>query len=200
MVVVAPSHRKQWGIRQKMNFFIFHGIYGNPKENWFPWLKQELEIKGFEVIVPKFPTPFDQSLESWLRTIAKYEDKINEETVLIGHSLGAAFILDFLEIRNKKIKAAFLVAGFHKLLNNEFNELNKTFVGRDFDWQKIKDNCNKFFVVASDNDPYIPIEIAEEMAKLLNAELKIIHNGGHLNKKAGFDKFPFILNVVHTFK
>jgi len=30
-----------------MNFFIFHGIYGNPEENWFPWLKKELEKKGF---------------------------------------------------------------------------------------------------------------------------------------------------------
>jgi len=37
-----------------MNFFIFHGIYGHPEENWFPWLKkestrrllQELEVFG----------------------------------------------------------------------------------------------------------------------------------------------------------
>ena len=46
-----------------MNFFIIHGIYATPEANWFPWLKKELESRGNEVIVPKFPTPLDQSLE-----------------------------------------------------------------------------------------------------------------------------------------
>ena len=179
-----------------MNFFIIHGIYGNPEENWFPWLKKELENENYEVIVPKFPTPINQSLESWLRVISKYEGKINEDTVLIGHSLGAAFILDYLEIKNKKIKAAFLVAGYHKLLDNEFYELNKTFVYRDFKWEKIKSNCKKFFVIASDNDPYIPLSTNEELANILGAELKVIHNGGHLNAKAGYEKFPLLLELV----
>jgi len=179
-----------------MNFFIFHGIYGHPQENWFPWLKKELEIRGFEVIVPKFPTPLNQSLESWLRTIANYEDKINDETIMIGHSLGAAFILDYLDIKNKKIKAAFLVAGYFKLINNEFDEMNRSFVGRDFNWPKIKKNCSKFFVIGSDNDQYIPLEATKEMAKMLDAELKIVHNGGHLNAKAGFTSFPVLLKTI----
>jgi predicted alpha/beta hydrolase family esterase len=44
------------------NIFIIHGSYGNPDENWFPWLKKELEQEGHKVFVPKFPTPEDQSL------------------------------------------------------------------------------------------------------------------------------------------
>ena len=179
-----------------MSFFIIHGIYGHPKENWFPWLKQELENKGYEVIVPKFPTPFNQSLESWLKVFSNYENNINEETVLIGRSLGAAFILNYLEKRNEKIKAAFLIAGYHKLLNNQFYELNKSFVYKEFDWEKIKENCGKFFVISSDNDEYIPLETSKELANLLHAELKIIHNGGHLNKKAGFEKFPQLLDAI----
>ena len=178
-----------------MNFFIFHGIYGHPDENWFPWLKEELESMGFEVTVPKFPTPIGQSLESWLKVIEKYEENVGEGTILIGHSLGASFILSFLE-RNKKIKAAFLVAGYHKKLDNEFRELNKTFVEKDFDWEKIKKNCEKFFVIASDNDPYIPLETSRELAGMLNTELVVIRNGGHLNKKAGFLEFPALLDSI----
>ena len=179
-----------------MNFFIIHGVYANPDANWFPWLKKELESRGFEMIVPKFPTPLNQSLESWLRTIEKYENKIKDETIMIGHSLGAAFILDYLDIKNKKIKAAFLVAGYFKLINNEFDEMNRSFVGRDFNWPKIKENCSKFLVIGSDNDRYIPLEATKEMAKMLGAELKIVNNGGHLNKKAGYDKFPLLLDLI----
>ena len=179
-----------------MNFFIIHGVYANPGANWFPWLKKELESRDFEVIVPKFPTPFDQSLESWLRTIKNYEEKITNETILIGHSLGTAFILNYLEKTNKKIKAAILVAPFHKLLGIEYDELNKTFVGKEFNWEKIKNSCNKFFVFASDNDEYIPFEITEELTKNLNAEITLVPNGGHLNKKSGYDIFPLLLDCI----
>lgn len=179
-----------------MNFIIIHGVYGNPEENWFPWLKKELEGQGYEVIVPKFPTPLDQSLESWLRVFSHYEEKINEETVLIGHSLGAAFILNYLERTNKKIKASILVAGYHKLIENQFKELNMTFVGKEFSWEKIRQSCGKFFVFAGDNDEYIPLDIANELSKNLNAELNIVHDGGHLNKKAGYEDFPLLLETI----
>lgn len=180
-----------------MNFLIIHGVYANPSSNWFPWLKKELESKSYEVLVPKFPTPFDQSLESWMRIIARFEYKINEETVLIGHSLGAAFILNYLEQTSKKIKATFLVAGFHKPLGIQHDEINKTFINKEFDWDKIKNNCKKFFVIASDNDEYISLDISRELAQNLDVELKIIHKGGHLNKEAGYDNFPLLLERIY---
>jgi len=179
-----------------MNFIIIHGVYANPNSNWFPWLKNELEKKEFKVIVPKFPTPLNQSLESWLRTIAKYENKITDETVLIGHSLGAVFILNYLEKTNKKIKAAFLVAGFHKMLGSPYDKLNKSFIDKKFDWERIKMSCNKFFVFGSDNDEYISIDITKELAKNVNGDLRIIQNGGHLNKAAGFVNFPQLLETI----
>lgn len=179
-----------------MNFIIIHGVYANPNSNWFSWIKKELENKGFEVIVPKFPTPINQSLESWLRAISKHEDKITNETVLIGHSLGAAFILKFLEKTNEKINAAFLVAGFFKLVGSPYDENIKSFFDNEFDWGKIRKNCGKFFVIGSDNDEYIPIGITNQMAKNLGAELKIIHNGGHLNEQSGYDKFPDLLEAI----
>ena len=51
------------------NAIIIHGTYGNPDENWFPWLKIELEKIGYQVYVPTFPTPENQNLEAWLKII-----------------------------------------------------------------------------------------------------------------------------------
>ena len=180
-----------------MNFFIFHGVYASPNANWFPWLKSELDSEGFEVIAPVFSTPLNQSLESWLRTMEKYESKINGETVLIGHSLGAAFILSFLEKTRSKIKAAYLVAGFHKPLDTPYDKLNKSFIDKKFDWSRIKNNCGKFYLFASDNDQYIPLEVSRELAGNVNGELTVIHEGRHLNKEAGFEKFPQLLGSIN---
>lgn len=177
--------------------FIIHGTMGNPKENWFPWLSKELQKLGCRVFVPKFPTPDNQNLKSWIGTFKKYETEINETTIFIGHSLGSAFILNLLERINNPIKAAFLISGFIGLLaKKEFDELNKTFTDKDFNWKNIKMNCKKFYVINSDNDLYVSLKKGRELTKSLDTELIIIKNAGHINKESGYVKFDFLLNKI----
>jgi len=182
-----------------MNAFIIHGSFGSPEENWFPWLKAELEKLGVEVFVPRFPTPEGQNLENWLKVFEEFEGKINEETVFVGHSLGPAFILNVLEGLNKKVKAAFFVAGFLGSLGNaEFDEINKTFAVGEFDWEKIKANCGKFFVFYSDNDPYVSREKALELAGNLGVEAELVQGAGHFNEAAGYTKFGILLERIKS--
>ncbi len=176
------------------NIFIIHSSFGNPEENWFPWLKEELEKDGHNVFVPKFPTPENQSLNSWLGVFKKFESKVDENTILIGHSLGPAFILTLLE--TKRVQACFFVSGFLGFLNNpEFDEINKTFM-KEFNWENITSNCKIFNVYHSDNDPYVPSIKAEELAKKLETEVKIIENAGHFNTSSGYDKFIKLLEDI----
>lgn len=179
------------------NVFIIHGAYGNPEENWFPWLKSELEKLGCRVFVPKFPTPENQSLENWLKVFEEYKQYLNEDSIVVGHSLGPVFLLNILEKLDKPIKAAFFVSGFVGLLENpEFDNINKSFVDKNFDWQKIKQNCKKFYVFHSDNDPYVPLEKAEQLAKNLGVDVILVKNAGHFNEKAGYTKFELLLEKV----
>jgi hypothetical protein len=177
--------------------FIIHGAYGNPKENWFPWLKEKLEELNHKVIIPKFPTPENQSLENWNNVFEEYEDQIDEDSIFVGHSLAPAFILSILERIDISIKGVFFVSGFLKLLGDEtFDVINKTFVDKDFDFIKIKQNCKKFFVYHSDNDPYVPIKCAYELADKLNVKLKIIPNAGHFNSEAGYTQFEELFEEI----
>ncbi len=179
--------------------FFIHGSYGNPQENWFPWLKTELEKLGQEVFVPKFPTPEHQSLESWMKLFEPYLRQIDNDTIFVGHSLGPAFILSVLEKLSlaKPIKACFFVSGFVGLLGNpDFDSVNRTFVDKKFEWDKIKRNCHKFQVYHSDNDPYVDLSHGEQLAKLLGVKLTIIPNAGHFNTKAGYTKFERLLDDI----
>ncbi|MEK6937790.1 MAG: alpha/beta hydrolase [Nanoarchaeota archaeon] len=174
-----------------MKFFIIHGAYGHPGENWFPWLKEKLEENGHEVFIPTFPTPENQTLENWLNVFSQY--KVNENTIFIGHSLGVPFILSLLE--NFKAKACFLVAGFCTLPENQFKEGMRTFV-KDFDYQKIRKNCKKFYVYHSNNDPYVQLFKGEELAEKVRAKFTLIDNAGHFNEKAGYLQFQKLLTDI----
>lgn len=179
------------------NAFIIHGAYGSPEENWMPWLKKNLESLGYTVYTPFFPNPPLQNLNNWLKVFKEYADKINEETILIGHSLGVSFILRILEKSQKKVKASFLVSGFITSLNNLiFDLVNKTFYEKPFNWKKIKSTSSKFFIFHSDNDPYVPFGKAEELAEKLKSQIILVKGGGHLNTKQGYTKFELLLNKI----
>ncbi len=175
------------------NVFIFHGGYGHPNENWFPWLKQELEKRGYQVFVPHFPTPENQSLESWREVFQPYEKFLDADSILIGHSIGAGFALRLLE--KYRAQKTIIVAGFVEVFpeNAQFN--TASFVGHPFDWETIRKNCPEFFIFHADNDPYIPLVRAENMARHLHANLNVVPGAGHFNEKAGYVKFEKLLEL-----
>lgn len=174
--------------------FIIHGVGGHPGENWFPWLHDKLQEHGHKVIVPQFPTPEGQTLENWLAILKNYANDLTHESILIGHSLGGAFILNVLE--HYSIHAAFLVAPVFGILNNDFDDGMRTFTQREFDWPTILDNCPHFEIFHSENDPYVPLLRTTELSRHLNTPITLISGGGHLNASAGFTKFELLLEKI----
>ena len=180
-----------------MTAFIFHGTAGDPQENWFPWLRSELENKGLEAIVPKFPSPDGQSLETWLKVLEPHRSKITPETILIGHSLGGLFALKLLENLVQPVYLTVLVATPIGVGTIKNYAADKAFAnGFNFNWDKIKQNSKNLIVYHSDNDPYVSLENGQELAKHLGVELTFIPNAGHFNKAAGYTKFEDLLKIL----
>jgi len=133
-------------------------------------------------------------LESWNKTWQPYEKHINEESILIGHSLGVAFGLGLIE--RHKIHAAFFVATAWGVTGNEFDPVMGEIANQPFDFEQINNNCNHFEIMHADNDPYLPVERAETLASNLNIEAEIIEGAGHFNEKAGYTEFPLLLEKI----
>ena len=184
----------------KTNVFIFHGTEGYPEENWFPWMKEKLEAKGCNVIVPQFPTPpiVPAKISEWFNVLKNYEQYINEDTILIGHSLGGVFTLRILEKLENPVKAVFLTGtpiGVKPIL---YYDRDSSFCGFDFDWENIRTKARHFDVFHSDNDPYVSLENGKQLAKELGVPLTFIPNAGHFNVKAGYLTFPELLTKIET--
>jgi uncharacterized protein len=174
-----------------MRYFLIHGTGGNPDETFYPYLKKNLQG---EVIAPQLPSPEKQSLESWLKAFKPYEKRVDEETVFIGRSIAPAFILRLLERCEKKVGACFLIAGFcSDIGSDDFRPLIKSFLG-EFNWEKIRNNCGKFFVYSADNDPYVPIANGKELAEKLGAKLIVVKGAEHF----WMTEFPQLLKDIKS--
>jgi predicted alpha/beta hydrolase family esterase/ADP-ribose pyrophosphatase YjhB (NUDIX family) len=182
-----------------MNYFIIHGSGGNPYENWFPWLREELTSKNKEVIVPQFPIEQNQTYENWSKILKTYLDMglINEHTVFIGHSLAPVFIMRFLIENQVKVTGVISVSGFNKLLNHPIDEVNKTFITEYKKIEEITEHTKFIYCIYSDNDPYIDKEELEKFAFYTKAEKTCIKGGGHFNTVAGYRRFDYILKVIN---
>lgn len=176
--------------------FVFHGVGGHSKENWFPWLKESLEAENHQVIVPDLPHPDHPTLTEWINDFKQHEELMDENTIFVGHSLGGAFALRLLEKAQKPIRATFLIASVWGVMGNQFDPLMTTFTVPPYDWNSIKQRSKFFSVIHSDNDPYIRLSQAEELAKNLGITLTLIKGGGHFNEAAGYRDFPFLLSEI----
>lgn len=177
--------------------FIIHGTGGSPEGNWFQSVGKILQDHGYTVIIPRFPTPQGQSLESWTEKFQEYKKYINTQTIFIAHSSGPAFVLSILENIETSVQACYFASGFLWLIDNpDFDTLNQTITHREFDWEKTRKNCPYFYMCHGSNDPYVPLESAQKMSEKLGIEIDIIPNGWHLNQESGYKSFEHLLEKI----
>lgn len=177
--------------------FIFHGTGGSPEGNWFPWLKEELEKKGFTVFIPQFPTPEGQSLDAWLKILDQYKENINKETIFVGHSLGGMFLLKVLEQLQHPVRAAFFVSAPVGVKPIKYYDSDYAFTHFSFNWPEIIHKAKTFTVYHSDNDPYVSLGNGEELARKLRVGLTFIPNAGHINAESGWTRFDKLLEDIN---
>src|SRR3990167_9506367 len=154
-----------------INVIVIHGAYGYPQENWFDWLRQALHQLDVVCHVPQLPTPANQTLSTWIRVFNQSHSKhIHANTLFVGHSLGAIFILIWLEQHVFHCKTVILVGAFlDKIGNKKFDAINQSFFQANFNWSAIKKKSDHFVCYDSDDDPYITQIQFNEITNNLNA-------------------------------
>lgn len=79
---------------------------------------------------------------------------------------------------DKRVRGTVLVAGFTDDLG--YPELTN-FFKTPIDFNKIKQRCDQFVAINSDNDPYVDLKYGNILKEKLGAKLIIKHNKGHFS-------------------
>ena len=124
------------------------------------------------------------------------ELKINENTIIIAHSIAPIFVCKYLITNKIKVKKLIFVCGFNNYLgiDKDFDAVNEPMFIENF--EDIKEYCNDIICYYSDNDPYVKFEVEKSFADAISNEQHIIKNGEHINAESGYTKFEEILKVL----
>jgi len=171
--------------------YLIHGWGGGPEsESWFPWIKKELEKKGFKIHIPTMPNPNYPKIKEWVGFLEKNIKSVDKNTYFIGHSIGCQTIMRYLERLPKKNKIAgcVFIAGWFNLLETAYENpeeeklIAKPWFETPINFEKIKQHTDNFLAIFSDNDPCVPLSDSKLFEERLNSKIIIKHNEVHFNE------------------
>src|SRR5579885_39511 len=179
----------------KTKIILIHGNGGGTMgDHWYPYIKENLEKTGVEVIARDFPDAQLARASFWLPFLKELE--AGENTILIGHSSGAVAAMRFAE--QNTILGSILVGACYTDLGDD-TERASGYYDHPWNWEKIKQNQQWIVQFASTDDPYIPIAEAQYIHEHLNTEYYEYTDQGHfgtdsLNRPK--KEFPEIVAIV----
>ena len=164
------------------NAILLHGGQSTPDMYWFPSIRNFLIMKGYSVWAPLLPDANKPTLDIWFSFVLK-NGLFNEDTILIGHSLGSALALSVLESIDVKIKKAIFVAGFATVRKN-MKPSDETMLKVSYDWERIQMHAKDFIFINSDNDPWgCDDEQGKYMQKYLGGTFILKKGEGHFGSE-----------------
>jgi predicted alpha/beta hydrolase family esterase len=137
--------------------------------NWYSWFASEMRKKpGLEVVMKDFPDPNRCRESIWIPFI-KNEIGLDEQTIIVGHSSGAACAMRLLENDDVKLRGAILVAAAHTDLGDEGERLSEYF-NRPWNWDKMKLGADFIHCFHGNDDHLIPVKEARYIAEKMRGK------------------------------
>jgi len=182
---------------------IIHGIEASSESDWLPWLKVQLLDQGFDVAVPDMPDTNHPKIGEWVSRISAIVGQPDAHTFLVGHSIGGQAILRYLAQLggDAKVGGTILVASWTHLRAAAFESAEdeqtfKPWLETPIDWEGARAHSDRFVVILSDDDPYVPLSVREEFSSKLGAKIIIEKGKGHMSADTGVTELPSLLEEL----
>ena len=190
---------------EKLNCIVIHGCPPNIEKamdsqtrtydkHWIPWIKKELISRSIKTETPLMPAPWSPVYEDFKKEFEKYS--VSENTILIGHSCGCAFLVRWLGESKKKINKLILVAPWKIADVDQENTFRPAFYNYPID-ETIKSRVKEIVMFTADDEK----ENGKKSLQLFHDALggKIIElkgRGHYVLGHMGTEEFPELLEEI----
>ena len=184
------------------NIYLIHGWGGSPNSDWFPWLKAILEERGHSVASLNMPTPNEPDPITWPSYLETKIPRLDQNTYLIGHSIGCQAIMRYLAVQPEgtKIGGVIFVAPFIKLVRQESHKDDQIRLNWDsepFNFEDFKATTQNIICIFSDDDPDVELKQNEPFFKTLGARTIILKGQGHFSDDDGTTELPIVIEELN---
>ena len=161
-------------------------------KHWIPWIKKQLIANKVSTETPLMPDPWTPDYEKFKSEFEKYD--VNEDTILVGHSCGCAFLVRWLGESKRKVYKLILVAPWK--INDVDDKFREEFYGYPID-ATIKDKIREIVIFTSDNEEEAGKKSLEIFHQALGGEIIELNSRGHYTiGDMGTEEFPELLKVI----
>lgn len=186
-----------------MNCVIIHGCPSDAEKamdparrtydkHWIPWTKQKLEERGIQTETPLMPEPWSPQYDAYSSALERFP--ISEDTVLVGHSCGCAFLVRWLGDSKRAVKKLILVAPWK--IPDEGDDIKKAFYEYPID-VSIKDRVSDIVIFTSDDEEDDGKVSARMFHNALGGRLIELKGRGHYTlEDMGTEEFPELLEEI----
>ena len=186
--------------RSKMNCIIIHGCpsrsENDPRErtynkHWIPWIRSKLNSLDIETQTPLMPTPWQPDYSKFKEAFEKR--KITENTILIGHSCGCAFLVRWLGETKQKIRKLILVAPWKIPKRNDPRNVLYDYIVDE----TIKTRVSDIVMFTSDDEEEDGKKSLKIFHEALDGKVIELKGRGHYTlEDMGTEEFPELLKEI----
>ena len=187
--------------KNKPIVFLVHGYNGSPKI--FGYFKETFEKSGHRVVMPSFPVQTDITIDRYFEVFDEFRNKLGDNTIAIGHSIGNIMLLKYLAKNNIAIRGYVSLAGFSEPFVNEGrDDLNGVIAPlclTDEEIAKVPSLIGQAVSIYSDGDHIVPFDVLKKYPTVIGARPLFIPGIGHMGKKRGLEQLPEVVDIVNDF-
>ncbi|MEI6498526.1 MAG: alpha/beta hydrolase [bacterium] len=162
---------------------------------WMGWAKDRLDSLGISTVNPNMPDPWNPKYEDYKKEFEKYP--VYENSILIGHSRGTAFLVHWLSETKKKVKKLILVAPWKVSVDDVGEEKLKT---KFYDFEinpSIKERVGEIVYFTSDNEDPEGKESLKIFHDAIGGKIiNLLDHGHYTLGDMGTNKFPELIDVI----
>lgn len=180
--------------------YIVHCWDGTKDDGWYPWLDEKLTSENNKVFRFNMPNTANPKIGEWVSFLDQQINNLDENTYLVGHSIGCQTILRYLQLKDvTKIGGILLVAPWLDLLDyaiedEESYDTAMPWLTEKIDFEKVKKFTNNIHCIFSDNDYFVSIDQKDKFEKLLGAKTLVVSGKGHISEEDGVNELDEILD------